>query len=490
MWGTFISSSSSRPVAPVLSRILRRYLSTTTDKTRLITYLTDVEGDAAYLNRYVDNSRVLEFQADQETMDFQDETSMLVYGGDVWDKGGSDLKVIRQLLQLKSRYPDRVHFILGNRDINKMRIWQEVMAEKHDGVWWSKDTPDPEWTKPQRLQWILAKTMGSPNAFEFRRNELGGVSDEEVTQSYLDSCHPTTGEMGRYLAQGHLALKIGQLIILHGALPWMTREENPKYELGMPWLQAPPSQLSALDWIESLNDFARSQVEQWSLHVEQHTPSNGVWSTKGGFDYWPPDDPSPHRYSGLLQYGMGWLPPRQRIPTVVYSSWMQEGMPRKFFDPSSDFRKHTARFMDDANVQVILSGHQPQGDMPTPIRLEEDKLVICCDTSYSGDVEWPEAPTTPLGCRGPLAVCEVLIEQESNAGGRVMNVTTHGTLSNGMSFESANLLQGRDTGVLALDGQPDENRPWWIKCKLKGGSQLLSTAKGFQVVNAITTIPQ
>lgn len=71
-----------------------------------------------------------------------------------------------------------------------------------------------------------------------------------------------------------------------------------------------------------------------------------------------------------------------------------------------------------------------------------------------------------------------------------MNVTTHGTLSNGMSFESANLLQGRDTGVLALDGQPDENRPWWIKCKLKGGSQLLSTAKGFQVVNAITTIPQ
>jgi hypothetical protein len=225
--------------------------------------LTDVEGDGDYLDRFVQQSKILTFRpvaTDTTTtttttaaapisepddiyfpyrycLDFQtniadiaaataadndNDTSqdMLVFGGDVWDQGGSDLYVIRQLLDLQRRYPDRVHFVMGNRDVNKMRVVQELGAASaaatsngdHDrdshppnvkqqqtqqqqralpprwcywlkeGSWGdpdedscpTNDVDDDSDTGSKcaadRLRWMLKDTMGSPKAFEHRRS--------------------------------------------------------------------------------------------------------------------------------------------------------------------------------------------------------------------------------------------------------------------------------------------------------------------------------
>ena len=141
----------------------RKYASTTTGtSTRLysykdfleqedhakiiLSYITDIEGDKFYLDRYVDNSKIVawtmitsaEKHKEEEgnkyaypfpydrRIDFVNTNSMLVFGGDLWDKGGFDLYVTRQLLDLKRRYPNRVLWVLGNRDIGKLRILQEL----------------------------------------------------------------------------------------------------------------------------------------------------------------------------------------------------------------------------------------------------------------------------------------------------------------------------------------------------------------------------
>lgn len=144
---------------------------------------------------------------------------------------------------------------MGNRDINKMRIVNELgigniheqntTLPKHDGVYWLKGTlcsglpADPEGnivpssSASERLKWMLYKTMGCAqvDAFELRRDELireriaiingtgampspskatavsegvNGdckervtVTDDEVAQSYIRSCNPVSGIMSQ-----------------------------------------------------------------------------------------------------------------------------------------------------------------------------------------------------------------------------------------------------------------------------------------------------
>lgn len=67
----------------------------------------------------------------------------LVYGGDVCDRGPGDLRLIMDLLQLKQRYPNRVHFILGNRDCNKLRLLFEVndhVLRMSPKVYWLRES--------------------------------------------------------------------------------------------------------------------------------------------------------------------------------------------------------------------------------------------------------------------------------------------------------------------------------------------------------------
>ena len=117
-------------------------------------YATDIEGNLDYWHRYISLSQVLfrpaapdasaaadaatgdsgsggQAGAAGETWRVSPGSSLpplqlrdhchFVYGGDVCDRGSGDIRICRDLLSLKQRYPERVHLIVGNRDINKVR---------------------------------------------------------------------------------------------------------------------------------------------------------------------------------------------------------------------------------------------------------------------------------------------------------------------------------------------------------------------------------
>lgn len=519
----------------------RRPLSSTT---RRITFLTDVEGDRDYLQRFVEQSRVLCFRPTAPTddfpydhwIDFDDPSAMFVYGGDVGDQGGSDLYVARQLLSLADRHSHRVHFIAGNRDINKMRLMSELggesgLAPPHPGAFWLRGTGlegDPERRNTslsldpaERLRWILATTMGSPRAFEHRRWELQqenghttNISDEQVVDSYRQCCHPNGGLWQRYLSKACLAVRIGEVLFQHGSLP-LTRDVLAAYNnttesiwddltFAMPWLDPGTTASDAGiynidDWIGALNQMSNNAVQNWRDYAGVHL----IW-TQSGYHAEPP-------YSRLLQYGKKqWIRGDNTYPnpTVVGSSWSNNGMPHRFSPNASAidqlFVKSTREFFERSGIRLICSGHQPQGDMPNTIRVLLDKephsaFILCCDTSYSGDVQWVDNQHQSLGRgasrsgRGMHAVCEVLIELCETTG-RLMSVVLHGTLGDGTKYETKDLLCD-DPGALCVGSlapdayvplySPHKDGRWWTRAAFVDGSYLLTAGESFHAWNCL-----
>lgn len=90
-----------------------------------VSYVTDVEGNLAHWTRWVSMSLAVSRNKVTEELDLH-EDYQVVYGGDVWDRGVGDLRIINDIVSLKKRHPSRVHIILGNRDINKLRLLSEL----------------------------------------------------------------------------------------------------------------------------------------------------------------------------------------------------------------------------------------------------------------------------------------------------------------------------------------------------------------------------
>jgi len=96
-----------------------------------VCFLTDVEGNWEYFKSFVEMSEGLSFVGgrprfhEDGAADVKLRTGWsFVHGGDSCDKGGpvgGSVRVVRTLVALKKKYPDRVALILGNRDLNKMR---------------------------------------------------------------------------------------------------------------------------------------------------------------------------------------------------------------------------------------------------------------------------------------------------------------------------------------------------------------------------------
>ena len=129
-------------------------------------YVTDVEGNLDYWNRYIEFSNILARNSNDGEI-YLKENCQFVYGGDVCDRGMGDIQILQDLLKLKLQYVERVHFIMGNRDINKLRLPFSLsnFALKHPPVaFWFNDINNSNTkenniadNKADRLKWVKFK---------------------------------------------------------------------------------------------------------------------------------------------------------------------------------------------------------------------------------------------------------------------------------------------------------------------------------------------
>ncbi|CAE8722866.1 unnamed protein product [Polarella glacialis] len=445
----------------------------------MIGYVTDIEGDAVWWRRYVELSEVLHLHPDDGIVRLAD-GAHFVFGGDAVDHKPGSLRVLQDLLDLKRRYPERVHLLLGNRDICKLRLWVELgelhgeqaPLRSHPGVYWHRASrpcqvlSDAELSASDsaaaavRLHWILKHTMGASQAFESRRAELSGscgeqqVGDDEVVRSFRDSVMPG-GAMFEYLRCGKLAVRLGSTLFLHAGLPRQGSTWRPGWVPGWEDPAAPDREgLPLTLWIEALEDLrAAALAECEAAHTAGRCVSR-AWSTEGGYCHEQPG-------SALLQYGMRDMPSGERQPSVIYNGWLSEDLYQPMQPDDA-----TLVWLREGGVRHVVTGHLPHGDAPLFLPLAEDIFAVSADTSFAGSVQWPSVPLASeapvVSGEGPTrgqSVCEVLVDELSGA------LRVHGVLSQGVAFEATS------PGDSALGRETTDG--WRVKGRVGDGELLL-----------------
>ena len=417
-------------------------------------YLTDVEGNLDYFQRYVDLSEILGWEDDaaKSKLRFKREDAMFVFGGDSQDKGPGDIRFTKLLLALKAEYPGRVEFIIGNRDANKLRLASELQEECIKDAAVLTDSSFPYWdaaekrvtpqmfldknqvdnggrenTAANRLRYILKHTMGADGAFEMRRVELSiirncgkeDVSDEDVVESYRNEVDPAKeGDnfMLNYLQQGKLAYVFGEHLFVHGAVS----------ETNVGTVPGSTKRIERVEeWVDALNAWCRGEVAAFE---------SDPYSGKNGRD---------RKGSGLMDYG---VPGGNGDATVMYSNNLDNGN-GKHIAPA------VREYLEASDIKSVITGHQPHGDCPLVIRSGQ-VTAISADTSYSHVGHKSGWGTDNRG----VAVSEVLLYADGG-------ITVHGVLADGnkVRYQLGGVDGDKFVGRQLSDGN-------WVKAKTEGAA--------------------
>ena len=302
------------------------------------------------------------------------------------------------------------------------------------------------------------------------------------------------GLMRRYLEEARLAVRIGDALFVHGGIQPGAIGHVPAARQG----GAPSVVEDVDDWISALNEFAKGQVREWCADCDRDGPTSWPGADdRDSFGFF--DRPG----GQLLAYGMATRPDGTKSPTVVYSSFLNDGHP----EPA---RTEVVRWLAAAGIRALVVGHQPHGDSPVLMRCGSgdaptddgepgpELIVVTADTSFSGFTKWEDSvtigpsnddttapaasantstppPSPPVfgNPRGPpppiqddprgAAVVEVRLDvSETNP----CVVRVHGVLSDGRKVDCS--VGDGAVGCAVADGK------WWVKAQLEDGTWLLS----------------
>jgi len=456
-------------------------------KPSVCAYLTDVEGNLDFFEKYVRISKVIEWvDSKKNRLRFKQKDSMFVFGGDCQDRGIGDIRFVNLLLKFKDEYPDRVEFIIGNRDANKIRIYSE-MSEKIDSgdlkaksKYLAKYDNFPYWVNKgeritlrkylndnnlkinavSRLKYILDYTMGSNDSFVKRRKELSiilnkspdSISDNDIVTSFLNSVSPNPKNikntndnyMLKYLKNGKIAYIFGEHIFVHGAV----NKNNIGYI---------PNNKNIVDdvgkWVYGLNKWFQKDLKEYMANPEY----GGISKKRKGYkiiDYAVPSDNK----------------------TVVYSDNLKNGNGRYI-------NVKVIKYLNKGGVHSIISGHRPHGDCPLVLRSKK-LTAVSADTSYS---KMGHRSKWGIDNRGN-AVSEVLLYLNGD-------IRTHGILQDNQKYDY--IIKNKEVKP-ANTGKPDKSAPkydkyvglqlknnYWVKNvrydkNAKSAKYLISYAKGFE----------
>ena len=508
-------------------------------------YVTDVEGNLDYFMKYVDHSQVLAV----ESIDYDDtrkeniisftlslvDGGFFVFGGDAVDKGLGDIRLVTALVDLKHRYPDRVFLLVGNRDLNKLRMTAELSRE--DMLRPIEQIPPPHWdasaptlkeflmneiqnhqneeigevgkappsldemnTRVNRLKYILKHTLGCPNTFEFRRMELAilrgsktsesivEISDEQVVDSFLDEVRPG-GSLFQYMQCANVAVIVGNTLFCHGAVDRNTIRFVPKVttKFENPTFKSTPAKMADTveEWIDGLNEF----YQQGFKDYQKRPFWNKERTSRGGESLMALQNRPAMWGRSIVSncYGDGGCittshaSDHRNDPERLKS---EQSNPLVFEKVSSDPKDsdvaswllNCAGVDGGGGIQRVVVGHKPTGDCPAVLSSVHTGVeIVSADTSFSD--------TSAEDNRGlAISVVEIL-----GVSSRDNQLHLRGVLRDGTRYNSAfHRLHSKNqidthVGDPFVGRQISDGKGWWVKANMENGSYWITRGNGRNV---------
>ena len=312
-----------------------------------VAYLTDIEGQWHKLTAFLEGNPCVRLDAGGAL--HVEPGCVFVFGGDAIDRGVSSRRIVRALYDLKKRQPDRVVLLVGNRDLNKIRLVRELVGAPPAKAPAELRTASPGTLLP----WIFTHTMGAKDAFEHRRAELTAegraADDESVAGSYLEDLAPD-GDLTRYLSVCQLAHLEGDALFVHGAVTDENLGVVPGRDDALPTTAA---------WVEALNAFYATDLAAWRRSLDAPPElDTEAWAGRVLVDYQAPVPDTKLNQRSVI-YG--------RPTDPINTPWL----------PS---RAVVSRLRDDG-IRRLFVGHTPSGDTPAVLR-DEDFTFVMADNSY------------------------------------------------------------------------------------------------------------
>ena len=154
------------------------------------------------------------------------EHTHVAFLGDYFDQGPHMIESINGIADLITKHPTQVHVILGNRDLNKMRLKIEQDLKKKDySVTDKKNTSIfKDWRgegkldltdEGGRIQKLLANTCGAGKALENLAKELGDKNNDDNKKKALELY---TNIFTKDFVDGHSFVKNCQILFNHGKI--------------------------------------------------------------------------------------------------------------------------------------------------------------------------------------------------------------------------------------------------------------------------------
>jgi len=452
-----------------------------------VLFATDIEGSASYLKAIINVYRRFIYFNNQEGLLFTNEAIIrnthFVYGGDTIDNGCCDEEIMRLLTNFKKRYPNRVHLLIGNRDLNKLRYATELCFHKKSNGEYEFLLSDQELNKlpywdlkeenkyikfkngikdnpSLRLQWITEKTMGIK--YTDWKKKYNYPSDKEIIQYLANGVINENGFIYEYLRNAELICRIDETIYCHGGL------FNKDWKKGDAFFKV-PAQKGAIkgneynsinvqnednfqydefddvdEWIYALNQWKEEQLNQWKDQIEEI--KMGKYDDNVINDFHLED----RKGNDLINYC---------VPTKQYSVIMGRITP----DCKGKLSDEKAQKLANHGIHRIVVGHTPIGIGQKIVRNKKHQVIIqMADVTYSNGPKYSD-----INLRSHTLALEIFGKHSFSHGAvKLLNNNDFINIEFGLSYDFNDPFNDKNIGQLIVHNKKT-NEKWIIYLKIK-----------------------